>query len=476
MVSDYVNNPYSKQFFREEFAQITLYADTKILAVTLPEAKPLAPWKIADDLFPAPKEFYSDYGPDFEERYQWKPVPHTGAYRIQPTDFVKGVSLKQTRVKNWWGDDKPFYRNRFNPDVINFQVIRTPSKIFELFKIGKIDLYPITIPEDYYEKSEIPQIFKGYIEKATFFHNYPQIPRGFFLNLSKEKLKNKNFRLGLHHSMNWEKVINVIHRGDYSRLQQFYQGYGELTNEQIKARPFSIEKARKYFAKAGYKKENEEGFLETEEGQKLTISLNYVEHPYYTKMLKILKAEAKNIGLDLMLDSKEGGVAFKSVSEKKYEMAFSGWGVTPPFPYYFQFFHSDNAYDSEGNPKPYTNNINCFSHPRMDILAEQARTATSVQTLKEISYEAQQLIHDEAIFIPSYALDFYRIAYWRWLRWPNTSKIKFNVPLKYDPTELHLHWIDKTMKKQTLDAKREGKSFPETVHVYDQYRQKGGQR
>ena len=475
MASDYVNSPYFKQFFREEFAQITLYSDT-LISVTLPDKKPLMPWKIADDLFPAPEEFYSEYGPDFEERYQWRPVPHTGAYYVADDGFTKGVSLKQTRVKDWWGDDKPFYQYRYNPEVINFTVIRDESKAFELFKIGKLDLYQITIPERFYEKIEIDPVFDGYIEKAVFYHEYPQIPRGIFFNVSNTMLKDKNLRLGVHYAMNWEKVINVVHRGDYSRLQQFYQGYGDFVNPKIKARTYSIEKARAYFAKAGYTIENEEGYLENKDGKELSLALNYAEIPYYTKMLKILKTEAKKAGLNLYLDAKEGSTAFKTLLEKKHELAFSGWGVSPPFPYYYQFFHSDNAYDAEGNPKPFTNNINCFSNPRMDELAQAFRSASSIEELEEISMEAQQIIHDEAIFIPSYAVDFYRFAYWRWLKWPDTDEVQFNAPLKATPTDLHVHWIDEKVKAETLEAKRAGRTFPEVVHIYDQYREKGGKQ
>ena len=471
-VSDYVNAPYAKQYMREQIAQIKLLGD-RFLAVTLPESKPLLPSFAS--LNPSPEEFYREYGPDFEERYQWRPVPTTGAYHIQPGDFVKGVSIRQTRVKEWWGDDKKFLRYRFNPDFINYTVIRDDSKEFELFKVGKIDSYHVTIPEYYYEKTEVDPVFKGYIEKTVFYHQYVQAPRGFYLNLSKPKLKDLDMRLGLHYSMNWEKVINVIHRGDYSRLQQFFQGYGEFTNSAISPRMYSISTAREHFAKAGYVEENEKGYLVNAEGQELKVSLSYSSNPYYTKMLKILKEEAKKVGLNLQLDAQDGSVFFKSVMEKQHEMAFMAWSTSPPFPRAYQHFHSSNAYDAEGNPKTYANNITCYAGDRMDELCVASRQATTVEEVKEVAMELQQLLHDEAIFIPSYAVDFYRYAYWRWLKWPHTEDIQFNVPLLDLPTELHVHWIDENVKEETLEAKRKGLTFPEKVNIYDQYRTKKGE-
>lgn len=469
--SDYVSNPYGKQYYREQVAQITLYSDS-LLSVTLPEPKPLMPAMAS--VPPAPKEFYSEYGPDYEERYQWRSVPTTGPYYIDSKDILKGVSIAQTRVDDWWADDKKFYRYRYNPKVVNHTVIRDPSKQFELFKIGKVDSYNITIPERFYEKSEIEPVFDGYIEKSIFYHKYVQTPRGFFLNMSKPKLQELDFRLGVHYSMNWEKVINVVQRGDYSRLAQFYEGFEGLTNTALKPRRFSITKARDHFAKLGYKKLNEKGFLENEAGEELSVTLTYYQYPYYTKMLKILQEEAKKAGLNLLLDANESSVFSKVMFEKKHEMAFSGWGASPPFPNYYQFFHSSNAYDQEGNPKPYTNNLNCFADDRMDELSEASRNAETIEELNTISMEAQKLIHDAAIFVPSYGVDFFRIAHWRWIQFPNTEEVQFSPPIVNAPFDLHLHWVDEEIKAETLTAKRKGESFPEKVKIYDQYRRKGG--
>jgi microcin C transport system substrate-binding protein len=41
---------------------------------------------------------------------------------------------------------------------------------------------------------------------------------GVEMNLSREKLKNINVRLGIAHALNYDKVIQVQFWGDYSRL------------------------------------------------------------------------------------------------------------------------------------------------------------------------------------------------------------------------------------------------------------------
>jgi hypothetical protein len=78
------------------------------ISVSLPEAKLYAP-AIAGALPPSPPHFYAEYGPDYNERYQWRFPPTTGAYEVLPEDIVKGASITQTRVKDWWAKDRKYY-------------------------------------------------------------------------------------------------------------------------------------------------------------------------------------------------------------------------------------------------------------------------------------------------------------------------------------------------------------------------------
>ncbi len=233
-ISDYVNAPYAKTYFREQFAQICTYGE-EYVSVTLPKVRPMQPYFCS--LSPAPSHFYNEYGPDFEERYQWRFIPTTGAYKVEPQDIVKGVSITQTRVLDWWAKDKKYYRYRFNPDAVVTKTIREDSKAFELFRAGQIDYFMTTRPELWYEKTEIPEVFKGYIEKSVFYNEYPRRPYGFYLNLSRPKLQDLNFRIGVHHAMNWKKVIDVnltgafmIARGAFNLMREQDPQGGRIIN------------------------------------------------------------------------------------------------------------------------------------------------------------------------------------------------------------------------------------------------------
>lgn len=467
-LSDDIVNPYAKQYYKENIAGITAY-DDHTLSVSLPEAKIYAPF-VAGSITPSSPKFYADYGPDYADHYQWKFPPTTGAYEVKDGDIVKGVSVTQTRVKNWWAKDLKYYKYRFNPDRIKSIVVRDESKAFELFRAGELDSFYVTRPEFWYQKAEMQPVFDGYIERYTFYTQYPDLPRGLYLNVAKPLLDNLDIRIGIQYAMNWQKVIDVIYRGDYERLNAFNQGYLLYSDPTIKARSFSISAARTAFAKAGFTRTGRDGILMREDGTRLSISLTYPAIPAYDKMVSILREEAKSCGFDLRMDSLEQTVEYRKVMQKQHEMTLSAWVITPPAPDYYQYLHSSNARDERGNLKPQTNNIFSWAREDTDILSEKARNARTEKEMADATIKLQHIMHDEAIFNPGYTVDFVRVASWRWLRWPDCEETRFCPPVLYEPLEVHVHWIDEEMQKETMEYKRTGKTFPEVNRIFDDYR------
>lgn len=467
-LSDDIVNSFAKQYYKESFAGITTY-DDYTLSISLPEPQIYAP-AVVGAITPSSPRFYADYGPDYTERYQWKFPPTTGAYELKADGILKGVSITQTRVKDWWAKDLKYYRYRFNPDRIKSIVVRDEAKAFELFRAGELESFYVTRPEYWYQKAEIDPVFNGYIERYTFYSQYPDLPRGLYLNVAKPLLDNRDIRLGIQHAMNWQKVIDVIYRGDYERLNSFNEGFLLYSDPTIKARPFSISAARAEFAKAGFTRTGRDGILRKADGTRLSISLTYPANPAYDKIVSILREEAKACGFDLRIDSLEPTVEYRKVMQKQHEMTFSAWVIRPPAPDYYQYLHSSNARDKRGNLKPQTNNIFSWAREDTDMLSDKARNSRTAEELADATFKLQRIVHDEAIFNPGYTVDFVRVASWRWLRWPDCEETRFCPPVVYEPLEVHVHWIDEAMQQETMNAKREGKTFPEVNRIFDDYR------
>ena len=467
-------SPYSQALiyensYREMASHITIY-DEQTLSISLPSPRPLLPFYCG--MFPAfPPHFYSEFGPNYVEKYQWRVPPTTGAYIVNPDDLIRGRQVTMQRVKNWWAKDKKFFRYTNNVDNIVYNFIADESKAIELFRIGELDMMYMNKPEIWHDRMEIPEVHNGYINRATFFTIYPRPPLGIYLNTAKQPFNDKNIRLGTHHALNIQRIIDINYRGDYQRLVSYSSGYGRFTDSSIKAREYSPEKAREYFALAGFTETCPDGILKKSDGTRLSAEITFSNSTTsLANIMSQLKEDALKCGLEIRLDPLDSTVTFRKVMEKRHQSAYWAWGTSPPHPSTYQGFFSGFAYDSKGNTIPYTNNITSYSNPEMDTFVQRERDAATDDELEKASFAVQRKIHNEALWVPGWTSEFARIGYWRWVRWPNSDTTKFCFPLAFEPTESYLYWVDENMKEETLDSKRRGDSFQEIDAVYDQYR------
>ena len=233
------------------------------------------------------------------------------------------------------------------------------------------------------------------------------------------------------------------------------------------ARKFSPEKAREYFAKAGFTQRDSDGVLSKPDGTRLTLIVSGQQDPLMKTILLRLKEEAAKAGLELQIEMLDSTGFFKKVMSKQHDICYWGWGATPPYPRYFQNFFSENAYDKGSKtPKPNTNNITVTVDPRLDKYSLAVRNATTEKEIQDNSYAIEKVIHELAPWVPGYHRNYYRFAYWRWIKFPEKT---LNVKVSSEPLEAHVHWMDTGVKEETLDAKRGRKTFPESLEIYDQY-------
>ena len=462
-LNPYVNNPYGQNYYREQFTHLTLYTD-QVFSVTLRRPKPLAP--LMAGIQPAPRQYYKEIGPDFEKRYDWRSRPTTGAYEIRQDGIDKGKSLTLSRVENWWAKDRRYRRNRFNADRIEYRIIRDVPKAWEIFRKGDLDTFPLSMPDYWYERSEVPEVFNGYINRYTFYNIWPSQGTGLYLNTAKAPMDNRDVRLGLAFACDWQRVIEVILRGDAVRANAMQEGYVLITDAPVKARPYDPSAAREHFAKAGYVQADSDGILKNMSGERLSVAVTLTNVAARVTVVNLLAEQAKKAGLELRIDAIEGTSAYQKMSAKQHQIGYTGWGFTPPINDYHQFLHSSNAREKDGRLKTDTNNIFSYADPRMDSLCDQHRMATSLEEMSRLTAEIETIIYQEGLFIPGVRVPFTREASWRWVRWPEN----YATAACYIPYDSFVWWIDPALKKDTLEARVEGRTFPEIMAVKDTFR------
>lgn len=474
--SEYIRAPWYNNWYSSQYTNITRY-DDRTFSITGVAAKPDYAARVLE-LHPMPRHHFKALGDDYVDRYQWTFTPTTGAYVLRDGDLKKGRSIVLTRDSNWWAKDKKHFRYRFNPDRVQFNIIRDAAKTFEAFKRGDIDQFGLALSEYWYEKlpDSDPDVQAGYIAKSVFFNEYPRPPYGLWMNTSQPLLNDLNVRLGIQHASNWKMVIDQYFRGDAARLNTASEGYSEFNDATITAREFDIEKAQAYFAAAGFRDRGPDGILVNAEGQKLAFTLS-TGYENLADVMTILKQEAEKTGLELRIEVLDSTTGWKKVQEKQHEIHLVAFGrFLEMYPRFWDHYHSDNAYDDafleDGSVNPQrqlktqTNNLEAFAVYEMDNLIDQYRESQDKDEMIELSHKMLNLHHDYASFSPGWYQPSLRLGHWRWMRYPDY----FNHKYISATGDLWVHWIDTDLKKEVLEARKSGKTFPPMINVYDQWK------
>lgn len=462
MHSKYIVAPWYNDWYTREYVNITKY-DDYTMSITIPTAKP-------DPIYyttirPTPRNFYREFGPDFVQRYQWIFEPKTGAYTIRPEDIKKGESIALTRVENWWANDKKFLRGRYNPTRREYRVIRDPNKAFEVFKKGDLDMYGMSLPKYWYDKTDAPVFRNGYVHKVVFYNERPRPTYGFYINSAMPLLNNRDIRVGLHHACDWQRVIDGYFRGDYERLQTYNEGYGRYTHPGIRARRFDPRKAAQAFRRAGFSRRGGDGIFLDERGRRLSFRLTMTDSDF-KRFLPTLIDSARDAGVEIVPEVLDNTTSYRKVMEKNHEICFWAWAVGGTYPRYWEGWHKVNAYKAPGIRKRQTNNITCTADDEKSELIDRFRRLDNEDDIERLSHVLLQWIHDDAAFIPGFVRPWYRQANWRWVRFPEG----FDVKDSEGPGQYMLYWIDEDIKKETLEAMTAGTTFEPVSAVYDQYR------
>jgi len=401
-------------------------------------------------------------GADFVTRYQWEFAPTSGAYEIRKEDIKKGRSISLIRISHWWAQDNRFWRNRFNIDKITFQVVRSTAKLIESFRRGDIDICGLNKSANWYERvpDDAPVVQNGYIQKVVFYNDVPRNPVGIWLNTQKPLLNDQRIREGISHALNWDRVIEQFFRGDYRRLHTTADGYGKMSHPTLRPHAFSIEKALDKFAAAGFTVRGYDGILTNHRGQRLSFTVTAGFY-MFGDLLSILKQEAVKAGLEIRIEILDFTACWKKVQEKHHELALTTFFENDsPHPRYEDIFHSQYAHKTQNN------NITNLASPQIDRLIEHYQMAEDMPTMTHLAHRIEEAIHAEAVFVPGYMQPYYRYGFWRWVRFPKN----FNVRRSKYPVEHFIHWINPTMKAETLRAEAEGSTFPPQILVFDQYK------
>lgn len=449
MRSKHIVAPWYNNHYSTVIVDVVKYDDYTI-AVEGNVPKPRDELLFEYGIRPTPRHFHQ-----LDERwvrdYNWKIEPNTGPYQID--SIRKGKYIEFKRKDDWWGNDKRYFRHRFNPDYIRIKVIRDLNIAYQYFTKAELDSFGLVMPRLWHKKAKGRIYDQGYVGKIKFYNDVPQPALGMFLNEADALLSDRNLRYALAHAMNIDKVIRTVLRSDYERLQTQHEGYGDYSDSTIRARDFDLKKADSYLREAGWEARDKDG-IRIKDGQRLSLRVTYYNSGHNDRLV-ILREEARKAGIELQLQLLDASTAFKQILEKKHQIAWMGWAGGGIAPVYWQFYHSDNA------NKPQTNNITNTANPVMDEKIMAYRRAQDKPSRVKLAHELEQLVYAQGSYIPTFKVPYTRQAFWRWLRLPEWlgTRSTDNLFAPYGGSG-GLFWIDPALQQATLDAMSDDKPMP----------------
>jgi microcin C transport system substrate-binding protein len=452
-ISEHTVYPYGQNYFTSIIAAVRKHDDYTISVegfVPKPQNEML--YELA--MSPSPRHFHK-LDANWVKDYDWRIEPNLGPYQISRLE--KGRYIEYQRVENWWGEELRYNKNRFNVDTIRLDVIRDTNVAYEYFLRGELDRFLFdTSPARWHDKARGEIFDKGFAGRIQFYNDVPRYARGFWLNLDDPLLADKNVRYGLAHSLNIDRAISTIFRGDYSRLHSAWQGsYWGYTNPSVKALPFDLAKANSYFDAAGWTQRGPDA-IRVKDGQRLAVTISYGTDEH-TPWLIVVREEARKAGIEINLQLLDPATWGRQMQEKKHQIVLMSLGrsLTPSF---WQSHHSDEAHE------PNNNNVTNTDIPALDALIEEYDRTTELERRIALAHQIEQIISDEQSFLPLYTSTYVRETFWRWLKLPEWHSVRMVTESSnggvFEPMSLGVFWIDEEEKAATLEARASGRTFP----------------
>ena len=388
------------------------------------------------------------------------------------SDVARGESVTFERLDDWWGDGKRYFIGQYNFDRINLRVIQIERSL-DYLRLGELDLDIENTARTWNEEYTFEAVRNGWIRRARIFLDTPSGVNGLHMNLEAPIFQNKDFRKAMQYLFNFERLNENLMFGEYFRQVSFFHGT-QYANPDIEPYAFDPVAAREYLARAGYRRpdedrsrtllrslwnavrglvftrSNDDDILVNEQGQKASFTLIYGSQGL-SRHLTVMQQEFRRAGVDIKLQLLEPGTAFERGLERKYEMTMTG-RATGFYPEPRQYLHS------EGKATTNNNNIWGFGTDEVDRLIQIYEEDLDPAARLEAMYRIDEIVHEEAFYIPFWDAPYTRLVYWDYVQFPEFYLPRRNQTLNI--TDWMVYWIDPEKRAALEEAMARGEALP----------------
>ena len=365
-----------------------------------------------------------------------EPPLGAGPYRLKTMDF--GRSLVYERVPDYWGEQIPVNRGRYNFNTVKFDYFRDENVMLEAHKGDVFDLREETVSKNWATQYTFPAAKAGVFKAdLRYISRVWGLWWPVFWNLDRERFQDIRVREALWLLYDFPFINRVILYGFYDQGVSFFHNSPMAQNglpnedelkllepfrEHLPERIFTHEYAQPASTGVGFERERAKRALELfaqagwvlrdgelvrhDTGERFQIDFVFVSAMLLRAQMPYIE-RLNRIGIATTARSPE-------ISHWQYRMrsgSFDG-GAYLYIPDNTPGLALRNRFGSAAADQPFSQNWARVRDPVLDRLIDKAITARSAEQLYAATRAIDRVLLWSFYFIPSMAQPGYRLVHW----------------------------------------------------------------
>lgn len=373
-IGEYIKNGFAIETGEMEPSELGVVAvDDVTLEVTLenPTAYFLSMIGAQAQFAPLRKDIVEEYGEEFAADAE-KNI-YSGPYVLTSAKNQKWTFEPN---ENYWDKDS------IKLDRVELSYVQNQETALAMYESGDLDYTEIpTAAVPTYEGKD--NTFRNGNVDYYYFNQDES---------TGSPLANKNFRLALNYALD-RNSFNTLANNDvyvpsnslvFSGLTGADGAYGEESKLESYPLDGDKEKAKEYLAAALTE-------LGKSDPSDITITITTSDTDAVKKQAEVTQEMwSDTLGINVEINQITYAEVLKRHESGDFEVAWGGWGSDYDDPYsYLELFKSDSSY-----------NYSRFKNDKVDELLTASQTETDTAARMDMLHEAEQIIIDEAAFLP----------------------------------------------------------------------------
>lgn len=375
-------------------------------------------------------------GKDFEAT-TLTPPPGSGPYKIGAV--VPGRSIEYVRIKDWWGENLPVFKGRYNFDKVTYEYYRDQNVSLEALFAGRYDFREEYTAKLWATAYDAPPVKNGEIVKRLIPNALPQGMQAFAFNMRRPQFQDIAVRKAINYAFDFEWANKQFAYDAYTRTDSYFEnsemaatglpeGREREILEQFKDRiPESVfteefklpvtdgsgnnrsnlRIANKLLADAGYVMGRDGVLKNRETGQRLEFEVLIANtNAAFERWFQPWKQNLARIGIKANLRIVDASQYVNSLLSFDYDVIVGSWGQsTSPGNEQREFWGSDRA------DMPGSRNYIGIKDPVVDALVDMIVSApTRAELVTRCRALDRVLLHGWYV-VPNWHLAAWRVAY-----------------------------------------------------------------